>query len=101
MVPGSTLMYGSSLHMVTRRPRHLRSRPSEEAVRPFPSELDTPPVTKMNLLTPFSGRRGSLQMIGAPFHDNRPASNLWWTSIRTRPTAHEHGPVRRHYRGVP
>src|SRR5580692_8966465 len=50
MVPGSTFRYGSSLHMVTLRPRDLSRRPSEEAVRPLPRELDTPPVTKTNLV---------------------------------------------------
>ncbi len=50
MVPGSTLMYGSSLHIVTFRPRHLRRRPSEEAVSPLPSDEDTPPVKKMYLV---------------------------------------------------
>src|SRR5579864_7391698 len=45
-------MYGSSLIIVTRRPRHLSNRPSEEAVRPFPSEEETPPVTKTYLVTP-------------------------------------------------
>src|SRR5580704_11174850 len=85
MVPGSTLMYGSSLHMVTRRPRHLRSRPSEEAVRPLPSELETPPVTKMNLLTPPAGRRTSSQLLVAPFHDNRPNPPMWRTSGRAGP----------------
>src|SRR5271154_5770201 len=67
--------------MVTRRLRHLRSRPSEEAVRPLPSELETPPVTKMNLLTPPAGRRNSgrygEQLIGAPSHDNRPDAVVW------------------------
>ena len=38
------------LIIVTRRPRHLSSRPSEEAVRPLPSEEDTPPVTKTYLV---------------------------------------------------
>src|ERR1700685_269818 len=57
--------------MVTRSPRHFRSRPSEEAVRPFPRELDTPPVTKMNLLTPPDGRQPTRRLIGAPDHDNR------------------------------
>src|SRR5262249_38327838 len=57
MVPGSTLMYGSSFCIVTRRPRALRSRPSEEAVSPFPSELATPPVTKMCLATGGQGTK--------------------------------------------
>src|SRR3954467_600045 len=46
MVPGSTLMYGSSLRMETERPRALRIRPMLAAVMPFPSEEVTPPVTK-------------------------------------------------------
>src|SRR5437773_1880382 len=46
MVPGSTLMYGSSLRMETRRSRALRIRPMLAAVMPFPSEEVTPPVTK-------------------------------------------------------
>ena len=33
--------------MVTLSPRSLSSRPSDEAVNPLPSELTTPPVTKM------------------------------------------------------
>src|SRR3954453_21992891 len=45
MVPGSTLRYGSSFCMGTRRPRALSSRPSDEAVSPLPSEEATPPVT--------------------------------------------------------
>src|SRR5438105_4993121 len=40
--------------MVTRSPRALSSRPSEEAVSPFPSELATPPVTKMCFVTASS-----------------------------------------------
>src|SRR5207244_12330041 len=37
--------------MVTRSPLLFRSRPREEAVSPFPSELATPPVTKMCFVT--------------------------------------------------
>src|SRR5690606_22544237 len=50
IVPGSTLMYGSSFCIVTRRPRDLSSRPRDEAVMPFPSDEATPPVTKMCLV---------------------------------------------------
>src|SRR5215213_2817924 len=46
MVPGSTLMYGSSLRMETESPRALRIRPMLAAVIPLPSEEVTPPVTK-------------------------------------------------------
>src|SRR6266540_2194784 len=45
IVPGSTLRYGSSFCMVTRRPRALRRLPRLLAVRPLPSEEATPPVT--------------------------------------------------------
>src|SRR6185503_17220377 len=46
IVPGSTLMYGSSFRMETERPRALRIRPMLAAVIPFPSDEVTPPVTK-------------------------------------------------------
>src|SRR6185295_1957979 len=46
VVPGSTLMYGSSFRMETFRPRAFSSRPMLAAVMPFPSEEVTPPVTK-------------------------------------------------------
>ena len=41
----------------TEKPRALRSRPSEAAVIPFPSELTTPPVK--NTYFAISGRRDS------------------------------------------
>lgn len=44
------LMYGSSFSIVTDAPRALINLPSEAAVRPLPSELETPPVTKRNLV---------------------------------------------------
>ena len=52
-------MYGSSFCIVTRKPRAFSSRPSDDAVRPFPRELATPPVTKMCFVTTRSslGRR--------------------------------------------
>src|SRR6185436_10870244 len=46
MVPGSTLMYGSSLMLVTRMLRDSRIAAREAAAMPFPSEETTPPVTK-------------------------------------------------------
>src|SRR3954451_4580461 len=46
IVPGSTLMYGSSLRIDTRRPRALSRRPTLAAVMPLPREEVTPPVTK-------------------------------------------------------
>src|SRR5688572_7679435 len=49
MVPGSTLRYGSSFWMETEMPRDLRILPRLAVVIPLPTELTTPPVTKMNL----------------------------------------------------
>src|SRR3990172_329383 len=49
MVPGSTLMYGSSFCIVTLTPRLFRTRPIAAAVTPFPTLLTTPPVQKMYL----------------------------------------------------
>src|SRR6266536_6619000 len=57
IVPGSTLIYGSSFCIVTRRPLLLSRRPSEEAVSPFPRLDATPPVTKMCLTTTTSASR--------------------------------------------
>src|SRR5437868_14928218 len=50
MVPGSTLMYGSSFISDTLRPRASRRQPIEEAAKPFPRLETTPPVTKMYLV---------------------------------------------------
>jgi len=47
MVPGSTLMYGSSFIIVTFRPRASRIEASDAAAMPLPSEDTTPPVTKI------------------------------------------------------
>src|SRR3954447_24592998 len=45
MVPGSTLMYGSSLTIDTLRPRASRMAPRDAAAMPLPNEDTTPPVT--------------------------------------------------------
>src|SRR5260370_40727600 len=50
MVPGSTLMYGSSLMLVTRMLRDSRIAAREAAAMPFPREETTPPVTKTYLV---------------------------------------------------
>ena len=49
-MPGSTLMYGSNFTKFTRKPRDSRSAPMAAAEIPLPSELMTPPVTKMYLV---------------------------------------------------
>src|SRR6185437_6002106 len=55
IVPGSTLRYGSSFCMTTRSPRAVRRLPKLAAVRPFPRDETTPPVTKMCLVTTAAG----------------------------------------------
>src|SRR5689334_19589677 len=54
MVPGSTLMYGSSLISATRKPRLSSKHPIDDAARPLPRLETTPPVTKMYLGIRFS-----------------------------------------------
>src|SRR5207253_10567706 len=49
IVPGSTLMYGSSLMLVTRILRDSRIAARDAAAMPFPREETTPPVTKTYL----------------------------------------------------
>ena len=49
MVPGSTLMYGSSFMTETLSDRLLSRRPMLATLTPLPTPLSTPPVTKMNL----------------------------------------------------
>src|SRR3954454_13441644 len=50
IVPGSTLMYGSNFCTETFRPRAFKSRPSDAAVIPLPSDETTPPVTNTYLV---------------------------------------------------
>src|SRR4051795_2294394 len=64
MVPGSTLRYGSSFCIVTRRPRERRSRPRLEAVRPLPREEATPPVTKMCFVVSATGFKSTSSRAG-------------------------------------
>ena len=49
MVPGSTLMYGSSFMMVTFKPRASKTAAKDAPAIPLPSEDTTPPVTKIIL----------------------------------------------------
>src|SRR5829696_2034567 len=61
IVPGSTLMYGSSLMRVTLRPRDSRIAAREAEAIPLPREDTTPPVTKTNLV--MSGRKLSFREV--------------------------------------
>src|SRR6478735_12311097 len=65
IVPGSTLRYGSSFCMVTRRPRARRRCPRLLAVSPLPSEEATPPVTKMCLVCCATGLQSMSRAVGA------------------------------------
>src|SRR5262249_48355011 len=60
IVPGSTLMYGSSLRNVMSRPRFSRRAPMLAEASPFPRELTTPPVTKMYFV--FLERMGTFHV---------------------------------------
>src|SRR6185312_2441779 len=55
MVPGSTLMYGSSFTIATLRPRASRIAPREAEAMPLPNEDTTPPVTNTKRLMKRSG----------------------------------------------
>src|ERR1700732_5078894 len=56
MVPGSTLMYGSSLTIAILMPRASRIAPSEAEAMPLPNEDTTPPVTNTKRVICRSGR---------------------------------------------
>src|SRR5688500_9592354 len=65
MVPGSTLMYGSSLMLVTRMLRDSRIAAREAAAMPFPREETTPTVTKTYLVISWDGTGESA--MGSPW----------------------------------
>src|ERR1044072_10032395 len=54
IVPGSTLMYGSSLISATFRPRLSSRHPIDDAARPLPRLETTQPATKIYLGIGFS-----------------------------------------------
>src|SRR6185437_3453223 len=80
MVPGSTLMYGSSLTMVTLRPRASRMAPREAEAMPLPNEETTPPVTKTNWVicwTPESGAgNGAAEFGKTDYQSGRPLKSV-------------------------
>src|SRR6267143_4619470 len=76
MVPGSTLMYGSSLISATFRPRASSRQPIEDAARPFPKLETTPPVTKI-----YFGIAYSLFLSALP-------SSLLLLPLRSLPSAY-------------
>src|SRR5450755_4302281 len=97
MVPGSTLIYGSSLMMETERPRLLGSRPTLAAVMPVPSEEVTPPVTKTyfamgRVLRGFSNGTGS-RPSGQPARElHGPGPSYPTLTGTVRPGRHASGP---------
>src|SRR5262245_19515307 len=101
IVPGSTLMYGSSLRIETRRPRALNRRPMLAAVMPLPREEVTPPVTKTYFDT-GQVLRGVFECHGNPSPDaNRtrpdPRPDRAWSTSKW---AAERGAELRHDRRV-
>src|SRR2546430_85550 len=74
-------MYGSSFRWVSLRPRFSISAPMDAEARPLPSELTTPPVTKMNFV--FFGRMGQFfrgaarcQAVARPLTARRPMASF-------------------------
>src|ERR671939_1334352 len=73
IVPGSTLMYGSSLMLVTRMLRDSRIAARDAAAIPLPREDTTPPVTKTYFaiylacvgMDKSTGRRARRKIFGA------------------------------------
>src|SRR2546421_588870 len=61
----SSVMYGSSLMLVTRMPRDSRIGAREAAAMPFPREETTPPVTKTYLVI-YLARVGTDKFTGMP-----------------------------------
>ena len=78
MVPGSTLMYGSSFIMLILRPRASRMAPSEAEAMPLPSEDTTPPVTNTKRAMEYTvasvggtGPSGNCRKMGDAVHPSR------------------------------
>src|SRR5215475_14284268 len=92
MVPGSTLMYGSSLRWVILSPRFSSSAPRDADESPLPSDDTTPPVTKMYLVRlprPGSLRRSVRNAL------MRASLGLWRTTGAPAPDLPEYPPRRR------
>src|SRR6185503_3302586 len=80
IVPGSTLMYGSSLTRETLILRDSRIAAREAAAIPFPREETTPPVTKTYLVTSLPQQEisilpGSRCRGGAALHESGAAAD--------------------------
>src|SRR5439155_12570893 len=76
IVPGSTLIYGSSLRLVTRMPREARIAARDEAAMPFPSEETTPPVTNTNLVMGDKFRKFQVYMNRSSRTNDAPHTGL-------------------------
>src|SRR5438477_6438709 len=88
-------MYGSSFWSVTRKPRLLSSRPSDDAVSPLPRLDATPPVTKTclaNAHAPSEDADTAMATVApacAIFGDQRPLSSRAAGSHSSRSAAAE------------
>src|SRR5690625_7749229 len=77
MVPGSTLMYGSSFIMVTLRPRASRIAAREAEAIPLPKQETTPPVTNMYRVMYNLVQYESVRQINRP----TPREETRWASV--------------------
>src|SRR5580704_72328 len=76
MVPGSTLIYGSSLTIATFSPRASRIAPKDAAAMPLPNEDTTPPVTNTKRVIFFKSRVPVATDLSATKGERRRASRL-------------------------
>src|SRR5438132_13199728 len=78
MVPGSTLMYGSSLTIAILRPRASRIAPREAAAMPLPNEDTTPPVTNTKrVIKIFGGLPVAKESQEGLINDGRASYHNW------------------------
>src|SRR5881409_3142070 len=70
IVPGSTLMYGSSLRKLILNPRASSSEPIEALASPLPNEESTPPVTKMYFIR-IASRAATVTVLARPRNRSR------------------------------
>src|SRR6185295_2761974 len=84
IVPGSTLMYGSSLMLVTRMLRDSRIAARDAAAIPLPREETTPPVTKTYFAI-YPARVGMEEFTGFSFRSRKNARLVDLHPVRLHP----------------
>src|SRR5690606_6626955 len=81
MVPGSTLIYGSSFSRVTRSPRDSKMAAREAAAMPLPREDTTPPVTNTYLVIVYIHARDDRTGAGNLDYSREPTACFAWKPI--------------------